>query len=191
MRSNKTNGGRGRNVLSTATFSRVVVAGLTVALFGLLGAPPGHAAHEPTDVSVAKTASPDGPVSPGDSITYTITVANSHRSSSTKVITLKDVIPRGTTFVSMAGTFPYEDETWDEPGAPCTTPSVGKKGNVTCSGILFNVDPNTATFTLVVKVSAKAKGTITNRVTATLADDPDLTNNTAVTETPVRPTISA
>src|SRR5207245_6108052 len=48
------------------------------------------------DLSVLKTASPSGTVSPGQEITYTITATNHGPSPATPTIT--DAIPSGTTF---------------------------------------------------------------------------------------------
>lgn len=169
---------------------RATVGALAVALLGLVWMPPAHAAHLPTDVSVTKTASPTGPVAPGDNITYTITVTNPNPDSSTEEITLADVIPGGTTFVSMTGTFPQSGPFFsNDPGPACATPAEGGIGTVTCTGFLSirTVAEGTATFTLVVNVDANAEGPITNTVTATLADDPDLTNNTATVVTEVTP----
>ena len=160
---------------------RATVGALAVALLGLV--PPAHANHGPTDVSVTKTASPTGSVAPGDNITYTITVTNSHPEDNSGVVTLVDEIPSGTTFVSLTGTFPFHDG--------CATPAEGGTGTVTCTGVLSETTfgLNTATFTLVVKVDANAEGPITNTATATLANDPDLTNNTAtVVSTVAQPT---
>lgn len=169
------------------------VAAAVMAVTGLLwgaGVSPAQAIDEPTDVSVSKTASPVGPVLGGDQITYTITVTNLSPENFTREITLTDAIPAGTTFVSLTGTFPYS---WGEilqPNPPCTTPAQGGTGTVTCVGLLEAARflDYEATFTLVVQVDANAQGPITNTATATLANDPNLTNNTATVVTNVSPT---
>lgn len=173
-------------------FLRAGVGGIAIGLLGLLGAAPAQAVHESTDVSVTKTASPAGPVSGGDQITYTITVTNNNPNSTTEEITLTDVIPAGTTFVSLVGTFPSNAFQFPGDPATCTTPSPGAGGTVTCTGFLGGpglfVEDTSATFTLVVQVEANAQDPITNTASVTLLDDPDTTNNTATVVTNVTPT---
>ena len=173
-----------RTALSTS------VSALGVSLLLLVGAPRAHANHEPTDVSVTTTASPAGQAARGDNITYTITVMNAG-TSSTDVITLSDVIPAGTTFVSLTGQFRYANAPEDDPtpGEPCATPPVGGTGTVTCLGSLEPTPlfDSTETFTLVVQVDPNAQGPITNTATATLADDPNLSNNSATVVTTLNP----
>ena len=63
------------------------------------------------DLSVTKTDSPD-PVTPGENLTYTITVTNAGPSNATSA-TLSDALPGDTTFVSLAS----------PAGWSCTTPA--------------------------------------------------------------------
>jgi uncharacterized repeat protein (TIGR01451 family) len=126
------------------------------------------------DVSIAKVDTPD-PVNAGANITYAIDVTNAGPSVAAGVA-LSDVLPSGTTFVSLTS-----------PGGwSCTTPAVGAGGTVTCSNAALGV--TTASFTLVVAVpSATLGGTVitnTASVTATTSDS-NASNNAATTSTDV------
>ena len=170
---------------------RLVLAAALLAL-PVWSSTPVAANHQATDVSVTKTDSPD-PVTVGADLTYTITVSNANSDSSTDTITLTDPLPAGTTFVSMTGVFPYASSSSTAPGAPCTTPSPGQSGTVTCVGAVGCSDncvggaaSASATFTLVVKVASfPPGGTLTNTATATLQDDPDHSNNSGIATTTV------
>jgi uncharacterized repeat protein (TIGR01451 family)/fimbrial isopeptide formation D2 family protein len=98
-------------------------------------------------LSVTKVGTPD-PVTPGTSLTYTIT-ANNAGPSNAATVSLAATLPAGTTFVSLAA-----------PGGwSCTTPAVGAGGTVTCTMAAFA--PGNAAFTLVVAVgSGVAPGTV-------------------------------
>jgi uncharacterized repeat protein (TIGR01451 family) len=171
--------------VSTATLRRTTIAGLAIGLLALLTVSAAQATHASHDVSVTKTATPD-PVNPEGNITYTITLRNltgtDNFSGGTHPITLTDVIPAGTTFVSLAHTWPF-------PTGTCVTPPPGGTGTVTCTGglgLAINAQDQ-ATFTLVVKVDANAQGPITNTATASYAFDPNTANNTATVVTNVTP----
>ena len=126
-----------------------------------------------------KNDSPD-PVNAGAQLTYTIAFRNPGPSDAQNVV-ITDVLPAGTTFVSLAGV-----------GGPFTssmTPPVGTNGTVTISAPSVPADPNTSyNFILVVKVdSSTASGTIiTNTVSSTTTTtDPDSTNNSKTATTNV------
>src|SRR5207248_1833036 len=91
------------------------------------------------DVSVTKTG--PGTVVAGANISYTITVSNNGPDPADGV-TLTDVLPSGTTFVSLIQT--------TGPTFGCTAPSAGATGTVTCA--VGNLASGAGgTFTLVVK----------------------------------------
>src|SRR5262249_28581875 len=110
------------------------------------------------DLSVTKTDSPD-PVTAGQNLTYTITVANAGPSDSQNV-NLSDAVPTNTTFISATQT--------SGPSFTLTPPAVGGTGTLTGS-IATLAAGSSATFTMVVNVNAGAApaSTITN--TATVA----------------------
>ena len=70
------------------------------------------------NLSVTKS----GPASAANTISYTITVANSGPDAALDV-TLADAVPTGTTFMSLTRSF--------GPDVPCTTPTVGGTGSIT------------------------------------------------------------
>ena len=112
-------------------------------------------------------------VKSGKNLTYTLKLKNNGPDTAAAVV-LNDPLPAGTTFVSVS------------PGpTTCMGPSVGDGGTVSCE---FGSLPsgNSATVTLVVKVTARGRSTITN--TATLSSptqDSNLANNTASVQTRV------
>jgi uncharacterized repeat protein (TIGR01451 family) len=120
------------------------------------------------DLSVTKT-SPATSVTPGGTVTYTIVLTNSGPSDAATV-TLTDVLPANTTFVSLnAG------------GFTCTTPAAGANGTVSCTAA--TLAPSSNSFTLVLDVSPSATGAVSNTATVTAGtSDPNGSNNT-VTET--------
>jgi len=124
---------------------------------------------------VLKSDSPD-PVAVGGNITYALTVRNDGPQTATSV-TLSDVIPANTTFLSFT----------PAAGWSCPPLSVGGAGTQTCTiGTL--AASTSASFTLVVKVNpGTASGTvITNSATVSSATtDPNSANNTASTTTVV------
>ncbi|MBV8518929.1 MAG: DUF11 domain-containing protein [Acidobacteria bacterium] len=124
------------------------------------------------DLSVTKTDAPD-PVTPGNDLTYTITVANAGPSVASTVA-LTDALPSGTTFVSLSS----------PAGWSCTMPSVGSNGTVTCNATSFTA--GNAAFTLVVNVDPAQTGTISNTASVTSATaDPNTGNESATSSTTV------
>ena len=120
------------------------------------------------DLAVAKADAPD-PVTMGNNLTYTVTITNNGLSDATGV-TLTDILPVGTTFVSATAT----QGSCSESG-----------GTVTCNlGSLAN----SATATVTIVVTPTAAGTPSN--TASVAGnefDPDTGNNTATESATVHP----
>lgn len=120
------------------------------------------------DLSVTKT----GPatVERGANATFTIVVTNNGPSAATSV-TLTDVVPTGTTFVSLSQT--------NGTAFSCTTPAVGAGGTVTCSAASL-ASTSSATFTLTVNVGAGAPSPITNTASASSAiSDPNAANDSS------------
>jgi uncharacterized repeat protein (TIGR01451 family) len=124
---------------------------------------------------VLKSDSPD-PVAVGGNVTYALTVRNDGPLAATSV-TLSDVIPVNTTFVSVT----------PAAGWSCPSLPVGGTGTQTCT--IATLAPLTsASFTLVVKVNPGMPGgtVITNTATVSSATtDPNSANNTATTTTVV------
>lgn len=189
----------GRTTRAVGTWHTATVAVVVWILATLGPVDPALGFHSLTDVSVTNVAS-SPTVRPGDNITYTITVTNNTPHASTGLIVLTDVLPNGTTFVSMTGTFPFAFHV-GTPGAgqPCATPALGNTGTVTCTGTLSaaGVNPaDSASFTLIVKVASDTPpGTMSNTATATLPQgtrqqgfDPDLGNNSAIAVVQVQDT---
>jgi uncharacterized repeat protein (TIGR01451 family) len=122
-----------------------------------------------------KSDSPD-PVAVGGNITYALTVRNDGPFAATSV-SLSDVIPVNTTFVSVT----------PAAGWSCPSLPVGGTGTQTCT-IATLAPLSSASFTLVVKVNpGTPSGTmITNAATVFSATaDPNSTNNAASTTTVV------
>jgi uncharacterized repeat protein (TIGR01451 family) len=109
----------------------------------------------PANLSVAK----NGPasVNAGAQITYTIDVTNSGPNAAVDV-TLTDVLPAGTTFVSLAA----------PAGWTCSTPTVGSGGTVTCDRASMAI--GTESFTLVVNAPL-ATGSVVNTAVVTSANE--------------------
>ena len=107
------------------------------------------------DVSVTKTAAA-GPVLAGNSIAYTITVANAGPSDA-QTVALSDLVPANTTFVSL--TAPQ--------GWMTQTPEPGGIGNVTARTPVMT-NGGSATLMLVVNVNANAPADSTIGNTATV-----------------------
>ena len=104
-------GTAGNDVISAATIPTGGNASGTSYNFG---------ERETADVFVTKTDSVD-PVTPGDTLTYTITVTNNGPSVASNV-RVSDPLPAGTAFVSSTA-----------PGWSCATPSAGSAGDLTCT----------------------------------------------------------
>src|SRR5207249_521153 len=128
------------------------------------------------DLAITKTDSPD-PVTPGGTLTYTITVSNAGPNAAASV-TMNDPLPPQTTFQSMP----------TPAGWSCTTPAAGSPGTVSCTTATLAIGA-TATFTLAVQVSPAALDGSTIANTATVSSttfDTNLLNNTATATTTVR-----
>jgi uncharacterized repeat protein (TIGR01451 family) len=125
------------------------------------------AVTQSADVSIVKT----GPalITPNTNVTYTLAVSNAGPSDA-QSITVTDVIPANTTFVSATGS-----------GFACSTPAVGGTGTVTCTMPTLAAAAN-ATLTIVVHSSSSFGGTISNTGTvASTTTDPNPANNTSTT----------
>jgi uncharacterized repeat protein (TIGR01451 family) len=121
-----------------------------------------------SDLAITSSA-PATPVILGNNVTFT-QVATNNGPANVAAATYTDVLPAGTTFVSLV----------PPAGFTCTTPAVGSTGTVTCTGPLNS--GASATFPLVVQVtSSDAPGTkITNTATiGPTSNDPNTANNTA------------
>jgi large repetitive protein len=151
--------------------------GVVIALFSLLPAVPATAALS-SDMFVIKTAPATANV--GTNVTFTVTLGNAPGSDDAPAATFTDNLPADGTFVSIVQTsgpsFP-----------PCSTPSVGASGGTVICTIALLAGGDSATFDIVVNVSAGAAGTtLINTVTASSANpDPNSENDTSVTGTSV------
>ena len=125
------------------------------------------------DISVTNSDAPD-PVAPGETITYSQSIANNGPDTATNAAFTQSV-PAGTTFQSFA----------PSAGWTCGTPAVGGTGAITCTKPSMT-SSESGTFSLVVNVIGT--GTITSTVTGA-SDVPDpVANNTAeVTTTSFAP----
>jgi len=125
------------------------------------------------DVGVAKSG-PDSVVA-GSTVTYTIVVTNGGPSDASSV-SLTDTLPPGTTFGSLNQT--------TGSSFTCNTPGPGGTGTITCS-IATLASGASATFSLVLNVSATATGTLANTagVSATTADPASGNNNSTASTT--------
>ncbi len=132
------------------------------------------ASADSADLSILKSGAPDL-VSPGGTITYTITVNNEGPDDALSAL-LDDPLPTGTTFQSLAS----------PAGWSCSTPAIGSGGTVSCSATTFA--PGSDVFTIAVQVGGSvAAGTVlANTVTVTSATpDPSPDDATATTFTTV------
>src|SRR5205085_1082569 len=125
------------------------------------------------DLSITKTASPNGNVATSSQITYTITVNNAGPDVASSV-NLDDATPTGTTFSSV-----------NTSHGSCTAPSLGSSGNVHCT--LGTINPSSpVTITLKVDVTALPGASINNTANVSSSTfDPNSTNNSASTSNAV------
>jgi len=123
------------------------------------------------EVTVTKTENADT-VAAGDTLTYTIIVSNTGGAAATNV-TLNDVIPTNTTFVSATQT---------GSGTPfiLTTPAAGGTGTVAATAATLPAG-GTATFQMVVQVDSTATGgtDISNTAVVTATNDTNQNNNSS------------
>lgn len=133
-------------------------------------------AADEADLAVTKSDGAD-PVTAGQNLTYTITVANAGPGEAQSV-TLTDTLPTGATFVS--ATAPA--------GWMLATPDVGSGGTVTATASTLAADVTAgAVVTIVVNVGAGVTGTLTNTAAVSSATtDPDSANDSAMATTTVR-----
>ncbi len=125
------------------------------------------------DLAVTKDAV-QSPVPTGTNLTYTINLIPPAPSDAQNV-TLTDVVPAGTTFVSFA----------PAPGWSATVPSVGGTGTITATKSTFTSSDSSG-FTLVVHVNAPSGTTLVNTATVSSSTpDPNPGNNSATESTPV------
>ena len=123
--------------------------------------------NAPADVSITKTDTPD-PVAAGTQLTYTLTAANVGPARANNVV-VTDVLPVGTTFVSVS--------------TGCTNTA----GTISCAiGVLDPGSTATVTVTVAVPAATPAGTTITNTATiAATESDPTPANNSASVTTTV------
>lgn len=127
-----------------------------------------------SDMSITKTDSPD-PVTAGNNITWTITVANAGPDAATNAA-WSDTLPAGTTFVSLSAAG----------GWTCTTPAVGAAGTVSCSNASLAVGSAVFTLTAAVSPTLVAGSTVSNTATVTSGSgDSNSGNNSATATTAV------
>lgn len=125
-----------------------------------------------TDLSMTNKAA--ATIKSGANLSYALTAKNNGPDTA-QGITVTDVTPTGTTFVSVTPNT-----------GSCTAPPVGGTGTVTCTvgtmanGVTFKI-------TLVVNVNAASGSTITDTATVTSTTyDPNTKNNTATATTTVQ-----
>ncbi len=124
------------------------------------------------DLGVSVGATPN-PVKTRGTLTYKIGLSNAGPSAASNVV-LNDALSAGTQFVSISAT-----------GFSCTTPAVGTSGTVTCRQSSLSAG-GSATITLVVKVVAGGKTSVSNMATVSSDTfDDNTANNTATATTSV------
>jgi uncharacterized repeat protein (TIGR01451 family) len=130
------------------------------------------------NLAVTNSDAPD-PVNTGGTITYTQTLTNNgpDAAANAKIV---ESIGSGVTFQSVSASA----------GFSCTTPAVGGTGTITCS-IASMANGATASFTVIVNVTA-VSGSIMNTVVGSSdAFDPVTTNNSATAITTINVPLSA
>jgi uncharacterized repeat protein (TIGR01451 family) len=110
------------------------------------------------DLGITKTTTSDGAAA-GSSIAYTITLTNNGPDAAANVV-VTDTLPSELLFQSISV----------PSGFNCTTPAIGATGTITCTAATM-ASGTTATFTLVVKLTANAIGPINNNASATSDTD--------------------
>ena len=129
-----------------------------------------------TSADLGVTKSGPASVTAGTNATYTVTVVNNGPSDAVSV-TLTDVLPANTTFVSATQT--------SGPTFTCTTPAAGASGTISCSIASF---PNTSTavFSFVLRSGAGATGNVANTATVSATTpDPNNANNSNTATPPI------
>jgi uncharacterized repeat protein (TIGR01451 family) len=137
----------------------------------------GAVEFQPTDVSITATGYP-GSVSPGGTITYTITVKTGAGDDAVTKLALSDSVPAQTTFESFTAPI----------GWAVTAPNVGQTGTVTAT--FASLGPKAAaSFTLTVTASTKpsAASTMNTATITTASPDPTVADNTATVKTTLLP----
>jgi uncharacterized repeat protein (TIGR01451 family) len=126
------------------------------------------------NLAVTNSDAPD-PVNSGATITYTQTITNNGPDAAANA-KITESIGSGVTFQSIAA----------PAGWSCATPAVGGTGTINCS-IASLANGATASFTVVVNVTA-VSGSISNTVNGSSdASDPTLANNAATATTTITP----
>jgi uncharacterized repeat protein (TIGR01451 family) len=145
------------------------LAGAVTAAVGI-GALLPAMALAPADLSITKSDNPD-PVVEGQQLTYTIEVRNDGTDPAQNVV-VSDDLP-GSSDVDLVSTTPSQG-------------SCSQQGNqpVTCD---LGTIANDSTATIVLVVTTKKAGTITNTATVTSTDDPNPANNSVTEQTTVQP----
>ena len=135
----------------------------------------GTSAGAVADVAIVKTAPATGTA--GGNLSYTVTLTNNGPSDAAGV-SLSDVLPASTTFVSSTQT--------SGPAFTCTTPAPGATGTIACNGGPL-VSAGGAAFTFVVKTaSSTAAGLLSNTATvSTSSTDPAPANNSSTASTTI------
>jgi len=121
-------------------------------------------AEQPVVLALTKAANPADYVLPGDTITYTLTLAN--KGNDPLTIALTDTIPAGVTYV--AGSATGGASLQDPPGA------------IVWKGVLANGAQQTFTFKVTINANVARGSLITNTVTATVGGVPYTAQATVV-----------